>query len=185
MSPVAGNKVEGALGPDDLFAFALALALGGGGDLPHTGLKPQGETMADKKKILVVQGQGMEMRGRVQVEIFGPETLDDINAMIQASAQLHGLEVDIYHSNDEAEVVAYINAAQMDALIINPSGFTATTGPLPTALSELTCPIYEVHASNPTARGVRSTLLPHCAGAVCGFGYAGYSMALGALAAGG
>lgn len=133
------------------------------------------------RKVLVIQGQGMELRGKVNLEVFGPETLDDINTMIRVAAEQLDIDVDIFHSNDEDEVVAYIEAATMDALIVNPSGFTTSEGPLPGAIAALSCPKYEVHASNPAARGMHSTLLPHCSGAVCGFGYAGYAMALRAM----
>ena len=135
-------------------------------------------------KVLVIQGADMELRGIENVAVFGPETLDEINADIRARADELGLGVEIFHSNDEAEVVAEIArlAAEIDAFIINPSGFTVTEGPLPDAIEALDVPSYEVHASNPSARGVVSTLLPKCTGAICGFGYAGYGMALEAIA---
>jgi 3-dehydroquinate dehydratase-2 len=135
-------------------------------------------------KVLVIQGAGMDQRGKSQVEIFGPETLEQINAQILQHAKSLGIEVEIYQSNDEDEVVARLRrleTGEIDALIINPGGFTATEGTLPQTVSELAVPAFEVHASNPTARGVQSTLLPVCKGAVCGFGYAGYAMALRAI----
>jgi len=135
-------------------------------------------------KVLVIQGAGMDQRGKSQVEIFGPETLEQINARILQHAESLGIEVEIYQSNDEDEVVAklqQLEAGEIDALIINPGGFTATEGMLPQTVSELAVPAFEVHASNPTARGVQSTLLPVCKGAICGFGYAGYAMALQAI----
>ena len=132
-------------------------------------------------KVVVVQGAGMDQRGKVQVEIFGPETLDEINARIANDAAACGLEVEIYQSNDEDETVAFLealNASDFVAGIINPSGFTATTGALPGTIAEIGFPFYEVHASNPSARDVKSTILPVCKGGVCGFGYAGYGVAL-------
>ncbi|TNF81162.1 MAG: type II 3-dehydroquinate dehydratase [Gammaproteobacteria bacterium] len=134
-------------------------------------------------KVLVIQGAGMELRGKVDVEIFGPETLDEINARIEADANALGVAVDIRQSNDEAEVAAWIQdaAGEIDALIINPSGFTTAEGPLIDALRGVSVPVVEVHASNPSARGVRSTVTPVCKGAVCGFGYDGYRVALGGL----
>ena len=83
------------------------------------------------------------------------------------------MEVEIIQSNDEAEVVAAVADAhaRFDALLINPSGFTVAEGPLPEAIGSLSIPAVEVHASNPAARGVRSTITPACAAAVCGFGY--------------
>jgi 3-dehydroquinate dehydratase-2 len=136
-------------------------------------------------RVLVVQGAGMDMRGRSQVEIFGPETLPEINAGVEAHARDLGIEVEIVQSNDELELVERLRSADpsaYDALIINPAGFTSTSGPLPETIRNLPFPAFEVHASNPAARGVTSTILPACRGGVCGFGYAGYRLALEAVA---
>ena len=73
-------------------------------------------------------------------------------------------------------------ASPASALIINPGGFTTTDGALPEVIDKLPFPAYEVHASNPAARGVRSNIQPVCRGAICGFGYAGYRLALTAIA---
>lgn len=133
-------------------------------------------------KILVIQGAGMDMRGRTQVEIFGPETLDEINAQIVGHAQRLGLDLEIYQSNDEDQVVTKLQSAkEIDALIINPGGFTTSQNQLPQVIEQIGIPAYEVHASNPASRGVQSTLLPVCQGAVCGFGYAGYAMVMQAI----
>lgn len=132
-------------------------------------------------KVVVIQGAGMDQRGKVQVEIFGPETLDEINARIAADAAACGLEVEVFQSNDEGETVAFVEqcgSGDFVAGIINPSGFTATDGPLPEAIAKLEIPFYEVHASNPSSRDIKSTILPVCKGGVCGFGYAGYGVAL-------
>lgn len=126
----------------------------------------------------------MELRGIENIEIFGPETLDEINAQIKVAAADLGLEVDIYHAIDEQTVADNLqnNAAEYAALVINPSAFTTSTGPLPQAIAEFDGLRYEVHASNPAVRGVQSNILPNCTGAICGFGYQGYDLALSAIA---
>ena len=136
-------------------------------------------------KVVVIQGAGMDQRGKVQIEIFGPQTLEQINEQIKQAAASSNLQVEIFQSNDEVETVKFIKALEADeyvAGVINPSGFTPTTGPLPQAIADTTFPFYEVHASNPHARGVKSTILPVCKGGICGFGYAGYGMVLQAVA---
>ena len=136
-------------------------------------------------RVVVIQGAGMDVRGKTDVEIFGPETLDEINALIETHARDLGIEVEIHQSNDEQAVVDLLrglDASTVDALIINPGGFTPTEGPLPETIASLPLPAYEVHASNPSARGVRSAILPACKGGVCGFGYAGYRLALEGIA---
>ena len=136
--------------------------------------------------VLVIQGAGMDLRGKADVEIFGPETLPEINARIEADAAALDVAVDVRQSNDEAEAAGWVGAAadEFDALIINPSGFTTSEGALVEALRNLSLVVIEVHASNPSARGVRSTITPVSNGAVCGFGYAGYKVALAGLLGG-
>ena len=124
------------------------------------------------------------MRGKSQLDIFGPTTLDQINEQILGYAEGLGIDVEIYHSNIEGEVVNAIYDAhdrQIDAAVINPAGYTTTTGPLRAAITQVGFPFIEVHASNPTARGTVSNVLPVCKGSVYGFGVYGYYLALEAV----
>ena len=135
-------------------------------------------------KVLVIQGAGMNMRGKVQVETFGPMTLDEINEQIRAYAESLGIAVHIVHSNIEGEVVNALYAAHedgYDACLINPAGYTTSTGPLRGAIQQVPMPVIEVHASNPTARGTVSAVLPVSKGCVYGFGVYGYYLALEAV----
>ena len=132
-------------------------------------------------KVLVIQGAGMNMRGKAQVEIFGSTTLDEINEQILAYAEGLGLEVELFHSNLEGEVVNALYDAHdrdFDAALINPAGYTTGSGLLAGAISQVTFPVIEVHVSNPTSRGTVSTVLPVCKGSVYGFGVYGYRLAL-------
>ena len=135
-------------------------------------------------KVLVIQGAGMNMRGKSQLDIFGPMTLDQINEQILGYAEGLGIDVELYHSNIEGEVVNAIYDAherQIDAAVITPAGYTTTTGPLRAAITQVGFPFIEVHASNPTARGTVSNVLPVCKGSVYGFGVYGYYLALEAV----
>ena len=135
-------------------------------------------------KVLVIQGAGMNMRGKSQVEIFGTATLDEINEQIRGYAEGLGLEVELFHSNIAGEVVNALYDAHdrdFDAALINPAGYTTVTGPLPAAIAQVKFPVVEVHASNPTSRGVVSNILPVCKGSVYGFGVYGYRLALEAV----
>ena len=60
-------------------------------------------------KVLIVQGAGMELRGKADVEIFGPETLPEINAGIEAAAAALGMSVEIVQHNDEAGLVSALH----------------------------------------------------------------------------
>ena len=132
-------------------------------------------------KVLVIQGAGMNMRGKAQVETFGTTTLDQINEQIRGYADSLGVDVEIFHSNIEGEVVNALYDAHernFDAALINPAGYTTLAGPLRGAITQVRYPVIEVHASNPTSRGTVSAVLPVCKGSVYGFGVFGYYLAL-------
>src|SRR5947209_8761725 len=77
-------------------------------------------------RVLVIHGAGMNMRGKVQTEIFGPMTLPEYDERIRGYAGELGLEVEIFHSNIEGEVVNKIYEANdrgVDAAIFNPAAF--------------------------------------------------------------
>ena len=135
-------------------------------------------------KVLVIQGAGMNMRGKSQVEIFGSATLDEIDEQIRGYAEALGVDVELFHSNIEGEVVNALYDAHdrdFDAALINPAGYTTVAGPLRSAITQVKFPVYEVHVSNPTARGTVSQVLPVCKGAVYGCGVYGYRLALEAV----
>ncbi|MDQ3810647.1 MAG: 3-dehydroquinate dehydratase [Chloroflexota bacterium] len=134
-------------------------------------------------KVLIVQGAGMNMRGKVDVEIFGPMTYEQLNEVIRGYASELGIEVEFCQSNIEGEVVNALYEAHegdVNAALINPAGFMRSTGPLPTAIGQVRFPVIEVHVSNPVARGLASTTLPACRGSVTGFGPFSYYLALAA-----
>src|SRR6516225_7209578 len=116
----------------------------------------------------------MNMRGKAEVDIFGPMTLDELNEQIRGYARDLGVEVDILQSNVEGEVCNALYAAHeagdVGAALINPAGYMRTTGPLPNAIHQVRFPVIEVHVSNPVARGIISSTLPMCRGSVTGFG---------------
>jgi len=134
-------------------------------------------------KVLVIQGAGMNMRGKIDIDIFGSMTLEQLNEAIRGYARNLEVEVEFCQSNIEGEVVNALYRAHengVDAALINPAGYMRTTGPLPTAIGQVRFPVIEVHVSNPVARGVASTTLPVCRGSVTGFGPFSYSLALAA-----
>ena len=135
-------------------------------------------------KVLVIQGAGMNMRGKVQVEVFGPNTLDQINEQVLGYAEGLGIDIELFHSNIEGEVVNALYEAHdgdVDAALINPAGYTTGNGPLKAAIAQVRFPVIEVHASNPTSRGTVSQVQPVSKGSVYGFGVYGYYLALEAV----
>ncbi len=134
-------------------------------------------------KVLVIQGAGMNMRGKSQIEVFGTATLEEINEQIRGYAVSLGVEVELFHSNIVGEVLNALYDAHdrdVDAAVINPAGFTTSTGPLPMAIPQVRYPVIEVHFTNPTSRGIASMVQPACRGSVYGFGVYGYYLAMAA-----
>jgi 3-dehydroquinate dehydratase-2 len=131
-------------------------------------------------KILVIQGMGLDLRGKTQIEVFGPMTLADYNRHVEAYAKELGVEVEIVQSNVAAEVIAKLKAAsgKVDAAIFNPGGFTKGHPELAAAIAAAPFPTIEVHISNPAARGTQSDMAPSCRSTIAGFGVAGYRLAL-------
>lgn len=135
-------------------------------------------------KILVIHGAGMNMRGKSQVEIFGPMTLPEYDDRIRGFAERLGVEVEIFHSNIEGEVINRLYAAHdqgFTGAIINPAGFTRGYPALVAAIGNVGFPTIEVHISNPARRGTASDVAASCLGTVSGFGIAGYALALRGL----
>jgi 3-dehydroquinate dehydratase-2 len=135
-------------------------------------------------KILVVHGAGMNMRGKVQLDVFGPMTLSDYDARIRQYAQALGVTVETFHSNIEGEVInRFYDAGDrgFDGAIINPAGYMVGYAALTLAISQVPYPTVEVHISNPAKRGIVSDVAKVCRGSVAGFGIMGYDLALRGL----
>jgi 3-dehydroquinate dehydratase-2 len=125
-------------------------------------------------KILIIHGAGMNMRGKVQTEIFGPMTLPEYDERIRGYAKELGVEVETFHSNVEGEVINRLYAANdqgFDAAIFNPAGFSRGYPALVAALNQVKFPIIELHMSNPVRRGPVSETATVSQGMVTGFGY--------------
>ena len=135
-------------------------------------------------KILVIHGAGMNMRGKIQLEIFGPMTLPEYDERIRGYAKDLGVEVEIFHSNVEGEVINRFYDAferKLDGAIINPAGYTTEHPALYAAITQAALPVVEVHLSNPAARGRISDAGRVCRSVVTGFGIYGYFLALRGL----
>lgn len=132
-------------------------------------------------KVLVIHGIGMNMRGKIQLDIFGPMTLPEYDEHIQKYASELGLEVEIFHSNIEGEVINKIYEAHergVQAALINPAGYSSGHPAVVTALNQVNFPTVEVHISNPARRGGTSEIARVCRSTVTGFGIFGYYLAL-------
>jgi 3-dehydroquinate dehydratase-2 len=135
-------------------------------------------------KILIIHGAGMNMRGKVQTDIFGPMTLPEYDERIRGYANELGVEIEIFHSNIEGEVINRLYAANdqgFDAAIFNPAGFSRGYPALVAALNQVKFPIIELHMSNPVRRGPVSETATVSQGMLTGFGIVGYYLGLRGL----
>ena len=135
-------------------------------------------------KVLVIHGAGMNMRGKVQVDVFGPMTLPQYDEHIRKYAAELNIDVEIFHSNIEGEVINRIYEAHdagVDGAIINPAGYTTGHPALGAAISQVKFPTIEVHVSNPARRGNVSDIARVARGSIAGFGVFGYYVALKGL----
>ena len=129
-------------------------------------------------KVLVLHGQGMELRGKVDIEIFGTMTLPEYDEHIRKYAAEVGVDVEIYHSNEESEVISKLKTSDADAALINPGGYTTGHPALAETIRESSIPTLEVHMSNPASRGRVSEIGPACRGVITGMGIVGYHLGL-------
>src|SRR3954470_18622211 len=135
-------------------------------------------------RVLVIHGAGMNMRGKVQTEIFGPMTLPEYDERIRGYAGELGVEIELFHSNIEGDVINKLydaNDRGLDAAVFNPAGFSRGYPALVAAIGQVKFPTIELHISNPVRRGPVSETATVSQGMVTGFGIAGYYLALRGL----
>ena len=136
------------------------------------------------KKILVLHGPNLNLLGTREPEIYGRETLPDINRRLIAQAKLAGATVICFQSNHEGALIDRAQLAkkqQIAWIIINPAGLTHTSVALRDALAGVAIPFIEVHLSNIHAREPfrsHSYFSDLAAGTICGLGSQGYELAL-------
>jgi 3-dehydroquinate dehydratase-2 len=135
-------------------------------------------------KMLVIHGAGMNMRGKAQLDVFGPMTLPQYDEHIRKYATELGVEVEIFHSNVEGEVINKLYEAHdkgVDGLVINPAGYSTGHLALMVVIGQVKFPTIELHISNPARRGRISEIGTVARGVVTGFGIYGYYLALRGL----
>jgi 3-dehydroquinate dehydratase II len=137
--------------------------------------------------VFVLNGPNLNLLGLREPEIYGAETLNDIEDRVAARAKQLGLAVDFRQTNVEGQLVDWIQEARTKArgIIINPAAYTHTSVALHDALKAVGVPTIEVHLSNTHAREEfrhHSYVSPVAHGIVVGFGAYGYELALDGLA---
>lgn len=136
--------------------------------------------MTKASSILILNGPNLNMLGTREPEIYGSTTLAEIEGMCYEAVK-GSVKLDFKQSNDEGELVTWIQQCKMDAIIINAAAYTHTSVAIHDALKTYAGRIIEVHISNPHAREEfrHKSLISSLAEAViCGLGAKGYGVAI-------
>lgn len=137
-------------------------------------------------KVLILNGPNLDQLGTREPDIYGSQTLADIQALCMDVGKSQGLDVDFRQSNNEADIIEWLHEAARESLpvIMNPAAFTHTSVAIRDAAAALTSPLIEVHLSNPLTREEFrhvSFISGIAHGTISGFGAQSYVLALQAL----
>ena len=138
------------------------------------------------KKIIILNGPNLNLLGEREQNQYGSFTLKDVEERCQDYAKKNNLNISLYQSNIEGELVEKIQESrnQHNGLIINAGGYTHTSVSIYDALKIIKIPIIELHISNIYNREEfrhKSLISKVAKGIICGFGAEGYIMALNAM----
>ena len=133
--------------------------------------------------ILIINGPNLNMLGIREPEIYGTSTYADLCRLIEDHAAQHGIEVTLYQSNHEGDLVDAIQQAygKADGIVINPGAYTHTSIAILDALKAVALPAVEVHISDPDTRDEFrkiSYVRAACAKTIKGHGFNGYLEAM-------
>ncbi|MCI5577147.1 MAG: type II 3-dehydroquinate dehydratase [Succinivibrio sp.] len=139
--------------------------------------------MLAKYSILVVNGPNLNMLGVREPEIYGHETLKDLEKMLQNVADELDVKIEFYQSNHEGDIVDTIQQSykKVDFILLNAGAYTHTSVAIRDALAGIDMPFYEIHISNVHKREEfrhHSFLSDVAVGVIVGFGLDGYEFAL-------
>ena len=143
--------------------------------------------MAQAPQVLILNGPNLNMLGMREPDVYGRQTLAEIEQDCLSHASRLGLAAEARQSNSEGELVGWIQQARgrYAALIINPGAYSHTSVAILDALMAVDLPVIEVHLSNIHRRESfrhHSYVSRAALGVICGLGARGYLLALDALA---
>ena len=137
-------------------------------------------------RVLIVHGPNLNLLGERELDVYGSQTLAELNESIAAGARGLGLEVVCEQLNGEGAIIDALHAARRTyrGVVINPGAYAHYSYAIADAIAAVAIPVIEVHLSNIAAREAfrrTSVTAAACRGVVSGLGAAGYVLALRAL----
>ena len=137
--------------------------------------------------VYILNGPNLNLLGKRQPEIYGHDTLADVEAQCRAVGDANGLSLRFHQTNREYELIDWIHEAREDAagIIINPGAFSHTSVAVLDALNTFDGPVLEVHISNIHKREPfrhHSYVSSRAEGVIAGFGVQGYALAMQRMA---
>ncbi|NMH74367.1 type II 3-dehydroquinate dehydratase [Bacillus sp. RO2] len=137
-------------------------------------------------RLLVLNGPNLNRLGLREPAVYGSQTLQDLEAQLQAFAGKNSFELTCFQSNHEGELIDTLHDAEghYDGIVINPGAFTHYSYAIRDAIASITVPVMEVHISNIHKREEfrhTSVTAPVTTGQIVGLGFYGYELALLAL----
>ena len=139
------------------------------------------------RTVTILNGPNLNLLGKREPKIYGPDTLEDVAASCAALGKDLGIRTTLLQSNHEGQLIDWIHAARdtADGIIINPAAFTHTSVAILDALNTFDGPVLEVHISNVHQRENfrhHSYVSARANGVIAGFGVQGYELALRRMA---
>jgi 3-dehydroquinate dehydratase-2 len=141
------------------------------------------------KSVYVLNGPNLNLLGTREPQTYGHATMKDLERLCGERAELHKLDLEFRQSNHEGDLIDWIHEAaakKAAGIVLNAGGYTHTSVAIRDAVAAVTIPVIEVHISNIFARDHfrhHSHIAPVAKASLCGFGIAGYGLAIEGLAA--
>ena len=136
------------------------------------------------KTVFVLNGPNLDLLGQREPQVYGSDTLADVEAMCRSEAQAAGLALRFHQTNAEHEMIGWLHEARVGAagIVINPAAFSYAGYPVLDAIKMCECPVVEVHISNIHRREAewraRSIITQVATGIISGLGVHGYALAV-------
>ena len=136
--------------------------------------------------MLVLHGPNLNLLGTRELSVYGPSTLEDVNAALEAEAKELGIEIEVHQSSHEGAIVDLLHGGigEVAGALLNPAAFSHTSRAIADAIRAVPYPVIEVHLSNIHARESwrrHSVTAEAASGVIAGLGAGSYVAALRSL----